>query len=123
MRSDYKSDRTRCITCTSYQSKFPKSSNFSGIWHYDKSRCVLETLCSYVLSGYSVTRSSHFTMLHITTRVEQLELLRSLVEIVAERDAISPFLDLNNLLSLGNAQAGLALRSLNRRFPPISSIF
>ena len=53
--------------------------------------------------------------------VEQLELLRSLVEIVAQRYAISPLLDLDNLLALGNAQASLALRSLNRRFLPIWS--
>jgi len=39
--------------------------------------------------------------------VEQLELLGAFVEIVAERYAISPLLDLDNLLSLGNVQASL----------------
>ena len=39
--------------------------------------------------------------------VEQFELLGAFVEIVAERNAISPFLDLDNLLSLGNVQASL----------------
>ena len=39
--------------------------------------------------------------------VEQLELLGAFVEIVAERNAISPLLDLDNLLSLGNVQASL----------------
>ena len=39
--------------------------------------------------------------------VEQFHLACALIEIVAERNAISPLLDLDNLLSLGNVQASL----------------
>ena len=52
-------------------------------------------------------KNTYQTSLSDLPGVEQFELLRSLVKIVAERYAISPLLDLDNLLSLGNVQASL----------------
>ena len=53
--------------------------------------------------------------------VEEFEALCAFVEIVAKWDTVVPLLDLHNLLSLGNAHAGLAFRSLNRRFRLLSA--
>ena len=61
----------------------------------------------------SLSLQKHFEIIHTENAansclanlpgVEQLELLRSLIEIIAKRHAVPPFLDFNNLLSLGNS--------------------